>query len=268
VASLAGSVSTKTIKKYLYSVGVVCVEHGCANPVYEPLVERVVRGVKRTYGTAPRRERLPITTGVLSKIRPFFDFSRREERVYWAAGCTGTYALLRAGEFTAATRLSDTFLRQCDWTRVSSRIARLHLVASKTDPYRHGVDITIAANDSPTDPLSAMSAVEELTPADASAPLFMMDNGSPLARDQLIRRFRSALAAAGLNADSYNGHSFRKGGAQSLALARVPDHAIKVLGRWASDSYRLYIGLTASQFAAYSSAIGALPPGTDLPISA
>ena len=39
----------------------------------------------------------------------------------------------------------------------------------------------------------------------------------------------------------YSSHSFRKGGASSLQAAGVGDAAIRLLGRWKSDAFNLYV---------------------------
>ena len=44
--------------------------------------------------------------------------------------------------------------------------------------------------------------------------------------------------------DEFNGISFRKGGALSMALAGVEDMVIRDLGRWSSGCFRRYIVLT------------------------
>lgn len=273
VASLADKLSPRTIKKYLYAIGVMCVEQGFANPMHSPLVERVCVGAKRTYGeiSCGRPRRLPITTGVLATLRPFFDLAgSATDRMFWAAGCVGTYGLLRVGEFTVASARAShaNVLREEHFSWDGRRQARLHLEASKTDPFRLGVDIVLAANGSATCPLAAMEAMQTDRDDDATAPLFAMPDGRPLTRSAIIGRFRAALVRAGFDASRYNGHSFRKGGAQSLALAGVPDHVIKIVGRWASDCYRLYVGVTARQFSDYAAAVGRLPASQDAPLVA
>ena len=45
----------------------------------------------------------------------------------------------------------------------------------------------------------------------------------------------------GLPFESLKGHSFRIGAASAAAAAGLPDWLIKVLGRWSSNCYQLYI---------------------------
>ncbi|KAF8591603.1 hypothetical protein K439DRAFT_1626974 [Ramaria rubella] len=37
------------------------------------------------------------------------------------------------------------------------------------------------------------------------------------------------------------GHSIRSGGATALALAGVPDSVIQAMGRWSSETFRIYV---------------------------
>jgi hypothetical protein len=186
-----------------------------------------------------------------------------DDRVVWAAICTATCGLLRLGELTSSGSAGNrATLRMQDLTLVtregaclsasdcgpssSIEVAKIgHLAlfipASKTDPFSSGATIVIAA------PLAMSAVVAMLRQADAdplpSAPLFAEADGRSLRRRTVIDRTRILLTAIGQDASEYAGHSFRKGGASSLAAAGVPDHLIQTMGRWASDCYKLYIEL-------------------------
>jgi hypothetical protein len=267
VASKVGTLKIKTIKRYLASVATICQENGYPHPLAGSVrLERMLRGAKRVFGDGARRRRLPLTTGLLARLQPHFDMRLRSERMCWAAITTGVYGLLRGGEFTTNSRSASRFLRQSSLSWHDDTHAFLHLDASKTDPFRHGVDIHILANGTGTCPIAALRAMQRLTPAAPDSPLFMNNDHTPLTRAALVQRVRLAVQAAGMDASAYSGHSFRRGGAQSLAEAHVPDHAIQAMGRWHSWSYKLYLGITPSQLAHHSAAMGALPVASELPV--
>ena len=60
---------------------------------------------------------------------------------------------------------------------------------------------------------------------------------------------RSAISDVNLNT-----HSFRIGGASAAATAGIPDSTIQVMGRWASNAYRVYLRTPDATFrrAAYA----------------
>jgi hypothetical protein len=62
-----------------------------------------------------------------------------------------------------------------------------------------------------------------------------------LTRKAFIANLRHLLVRLGISSSSYSGHSLRVGAATSAAAAGVPDHLIKILGRWTSLSYLRYI---------------------------
>ena len=49
------------------------------------------------------------------------------------------------------------------------------------------------------------------------------------------------LAETGIDQRLYARHSFRIGAATAAAVVGIPTHTIKMLGRWSSGAYALYI---------------------------
>ena len=72
-------------------------------------------------------------------------------------------------------------------------------------------------------------------------PFFTFADGSYLTRERFVREVRAALAHAGVDCSAYAGHSFRIGAATTAARRGVPDSMIKMLGRWESSAYSLYV---------------------------
>jgi len=106
-------------------------------------------------------------------------------------------------------------------------VVAIHLRASKTDVFRHGVDVKVCNS----------TAVQALftylqhrpTPITPDSPLFATDDCRPLTRKHLLSSVTALLAMAQIDTSGHAGVSFRRGGATSLAAAGVPDHLVKLL---------------------------------------
>ena len=57
----------------------------------------------------------------------------------------------------------------------------------------------------------------------------------------MLSWLKSALQRVNIPSESVGLHSFRIGGATSLAMLGVPAHAIRIFGRWSSHCYMIYI---------------------------
>ena len=102
-----------------------------------------------------------------------------------------------------------------------------------------GVHIYLGFTGSHICPVSAVLSFLAVRPVGLSGPLLCAQNGEALTR--ACRVVRAALASKGVNPSRYLSHSFRIGAATAATQAGVPDHIIKMLGRWQSSAYLLYI---------------------------
>jgi len=162
---------------------------------------------------------------------------------------TAFSAFLRCGEFTVQSgRAFDPSIhltRSCvDF--FPSISAPLYVVltvpSSKTDPFRKGVAIYIAkAPGVHTFEVSALKSLFEHSEHDPESALFTRVDGAPLARAHFISRLKEGLLSAGYDPSKFSGHSFCWGAASSAMAMGFNDHKIQQLGRWRSDSYKLYI---------------------------
>ena len=72
-------------------------------------------------------------------------------------------------------------------------------------------------------------------------PLFCHANRAPVTRYQFAALLYKCSVKAGFDADRIKTHSFRIGRATDLSAMAVPVAAIKQMGRWESEAYKLYI---------------------------
>jgi len=83
-------------------------------------------------------------------------------------------------------------------------------------------------------------------------PLFHFLNGKPLTRVGFVDRIREALMEAGVDCKPYLGHSFSSEAATTAAKVGVQDTTIKMLGRWKSNTFQLYIKMPRHQLCSIS----------------
>lgn len=213
-------------------------------------LERIYRAIKRVQGTADTiKPKLPITTELLRKFEDLglLDDNIPEHRMLKAAMWSATTTLLRTGEFTAddTKRKPDSAsrktLRMRNWKiiQLDPPVAEIKLDESKTDPFRHGVELRMCH----TLALKFMHDYlqRRKTPLTPDQPLFALDDGSPLTRKTLVAAVEVLLNRANVDFSKYGGFSFRRGGATSLRAAKVGEAMVKILGRWRGWSYARYI---------------------------
>ena len=100
-------------------------------------------------------------------------------------------------------------------------------------------------------PITAMMAYLA-NRGDGDGPLFRFQNGQPLTRERFVAKVREALSTSGIDHNKYAGHSFRIGAATTAAQCGIPDSTIKLLGRWESSAYLLYVRTPRETLAALS----------------
>ena len=161
----------------------------------------------------------------------------------WAACCLGFFGFLWAGEFTINSIFDSDIHITVQDIQVDSRTdpssIRVHLKGSKMDPFRQGCHIYLGQGQYPICPISAKLTYLHLR-GSAAGPLFIHADGRPLSCQQLSSFLQSKLQAAGI-LGHYAGHSFRIGATTTAAQRGIPDHLIKALDPWSSDTYQRYI---------------------------
>ena len=233
-------------------------------------LEQVVKGVKREYAktTPGKRARLPITPEILLKLRGVWEARSKDYNsiMLWGACCLCYFGFLRAGEITVPSQAaydSGMHLNFADITvdSVSNpTLLKVRIKASKTDPFRHGVEIFVGRTNNKLCPVSAVLTYLAKRGSQEGM-LFRFENGKLLTRDRFVASVREALNAAGIDCKSYAGHSFRIGAATAAGKSGLPPATIQTLGRWESSAYMLYVRMSREELAGVSTLISQIPSG-------
>lgn len=225
-----------------------------------PRLELVVRGVKRSQARRgeSKKVRCPISIEILKKLcQAWQGKASAEAEMLWAAASLCFFGFFRSGELTvpsvagydAASHLSNSDVSVDSLS--DPQTLRIHLKASKTDPFRSGVDVFVGRTNCAVCPVSAVLAY--LTKRGSSpGPLFQFSDGRPLTRARFVAEVKEALSLAGIDSSQYSGHSFRSGAATTAVRRGIGDATIQMLGRWKSDAYRAYIKTPRDQLAEVS----------------
>ena len=171
------------------------------------------------------------------------DFNIPDHCLFWAACCLAYFGFLRSAEFTVPKLASfspSIHLGVADISvdsHSSPSCLCIRIKASKTDPFRKGCFVHIGRGTMHT----LQSLLSYLTiRGNGPGPLFLFQDGRPLARALLTDWLHRILSSAGIHGN-FSSHSFHIGAATVAARNGIPDHQIQALGRWTSTAYLSYI---------------------------
>ena len=211
-----------TIERRLASIAAAHSAAGYENPCGHGVVKAVLRGIRRTKGTAQTRKRALLVDDLRKLLAEIGGHRLIDVR---------DRALLLLG-FASALRRSELVGLNYSDVRFEREGVILVVRKSKTDQESHGAEVAVLYGSDPaTCPVRALQ-----TWLDASGitdgPLFRgMDRHGNLRPTRLTERMVSAIvkqyaALAGFNPDEFGGHSLRSGFATSAARAGKSEAAI------------------------------------------
>ncbi len=252
----------QSIKGYLSALRHLQIAELGSNPYAPgvfPRLEYVLKEIKHSPSAQSRSPRLPITPPILLALKQLWSTLAQDPDIVmlWAACCLGFFGFMRAGEFTtpSLSYFDPQAMLAPEDVSVDSHSSPsficVHLKQSKTDPFRMGVDICLGRTGKALCSVSAVLAYLAIRPS-SPGPLFIFRDGSFLSRQRLVTRLRQGLQRVGINPACFSGHSFRIGAATAAARAGMEDSVIKMLGRWESAAYQIYIRTPPEELAAFS----------------
>ena len=253
-----------SIKGYLSAVRRLQIVKGLGDPFTStwPLLEYILRGIKLRQAKDKKsraKKRLPVTPDILRKLREVWskDAHLLDNIMLWAVCCMCFYGFLRSGEVTLTS--GQEYDHEADLSEgdvalddlVNPTVVRVHIKASKTDPFRQGVFVYLGATGNDLCPVAAVSAYLAVRGREPG-PFFRFVSGTALTREALVRQLRAALSQFDKDISQYSGHSFHIWAATTAAAVGLEDSLIKTLGRWQSAAYQLYVRLPRERLASVS----------------
>ena len=204
------------------------------------LCRRTLAGCKRLRGVPTKRKRALTMDDLRTVINHYSTSTSHDDLLFVSQLLTAFFALMRLGELTISDDKSIF-----DHRKITSRTSvsvsdedyRFFLPSHKADKFFEGNTVIIQHHDISIDPLSFFKKYlisrDRLFPF--SPDLWLRADGSRPTRSFFIHRMRFFFKT------DIAGQSMRAGGATSLAENGVPPNLIQAIGRWASNTFQIYI---------------------------
>ena len=249
-------ISPSWVKSYLTAIRHLHIAEGYGDPHIHNMarLEQDLKGIKTVQLRGPKRvKRLPT---LLAKLKGVWSRgpNQFEGQMLWAAASLCFFGFMQSGELTIPSMKSYDAGAHLSFQDVTvdcvhnPRILRVNLKASKTDPFRVGVNVYVETTGNGLRPVTAVLHYM-VARGPGPGPFFKFEDGSPLTRAKFVVKVKEALSLAGVDCTAYSGHSFRSGAATTAAKQGVSDATIKMFGRWKSSTYQIYIKTPRQQLA-------------------
>ncbi len=206
------------------------------------LVCDTLKGSMRLY-SKPMRRKAPLTCDDLSRlVADLASPPSHDDSLFLALLLTGFHALMRLGDLVWPDhihhRTFSTVSRRLS-VHVTQDQYSFTLRTHKSDAFFEGDTILVRNRHPSPDPWVAfttyLSSRDHLFPCRSE--LWLLADGSIPLRSWFIRRLLQVFPPSA----NVSGHSMRAGGTTALALAGVPGDTIRLIGRWSSAAWQIYV---------------------------
>ena len=194
----------------------------------------------------PPKRTMPITFNILCDM--FEKIELRNDGIMMRAVTSMLFfGCLRAGELCVNDAVTfDRRSHVCvkDVTiDEENKYLKLFLKKSKTDRHSDGVTIFMGCSG---DFVCAFCRFKDFIqsfdkPRKDSAPLFTHHQGVVLTKSYLVNATKLLVGQIGRHSADYSGHSYRAGSATTAGIEEFSDYEVKLLGRWESSVYHVYL---------------------------
>lgn len=212
-------------------------------------MKAILEGASRLAPASSKRPlREPFRVDTLELFHSLLDLESHRDAAIFVCLTVVFYCVGRLGEFTVQSiKLFDP-MKHITRAHVSHLhdlnglpVTKFRIPWTKASPT--GEDAQCAPLEGVTNPIGALERHFRINPADPDAHLFAWKHPTsglrPLSRSEVTKRIASLTAAH--NLPNLKGHSLRIGGTLHYLLRGTPFDVVKTIGRWAGDSFTIYL---------------------------
>lgn len=257
-SSLGGSYSGSTANNYLCGVRAWHILHGLSWELNKAAMASLLSGVEKLAPpSSKRKRRLPFTIPFISSLLEKLDLNEPLDAAVRACLTVCFFSMARLGELTV-NRI-DGFNKEVHVSklRLTEERDRNNLRANvlfvpRTKVALQGQNIYWSKQNGPADPEDALANHFRVNnPGDDDHLFSYITKGKrrPLTKSAFLTRLKKAAKDA--NLDPLQGHGIRIGATLEYLLRGVPVEAVKIMGRWASEAFTIYLRKHAQIMAPY-----------------
>jgi integrase len=235
MANLASTCVAPTVNNYFAALGHFCRSRGIPWD-HIRADHRVVGALKglRYLKPGATTQKTPLTVPQMKELLGKLNMEKQDDIVFYTATVVGFFGMFRLGEL-------------CHHVDERRAIRRKHIVhqesgtyvflpGSKTDQTFRGAWVLLPKLPDELCPSTALRYLESKI-ENQETPLFTLQSGSQMSKAWYLRKLQSLLPLA----CGITGHSLRVGGATWAAQMGFSHDEIKLLGRWSSEAFRVYL---------------------------
>ncbi|KAJ7760658.1 hypothetical protein DFH07DRAFT_867812 [Mycena maculata] len=197
--------------------------------------------------SSQKKKRQPYTVEIILAILSHLDLSVPLDASVGSCLTTGFYSCARIDELTVKTLLSfdpAVHVKPSDMREEldPKGLLMTALAVPVTKSSKSGEDLFYTAQNDVSDPRKSFANHLHVNSPPPNAHLFAYKHASghrPLTKSAFIGRIHKGLRAAKL--DPLQGHGIRIGATVFYLLRGTPFDVVKAIGRWASDTFFLYL---------------------------
>ena len=248
---MARTVGYDHLKHLLYTIKYTHRALNIQYPIDGFQIDTTLQGLKRRLAKVPFQV-LPITPDILRRIYRFLDMRVLADLALWCSYLTAFYGLLRKASTVPDTSSGEEptcLLRRHLRVDVKNNIVYIYVGFSKTNNFcTRDIIIPVPGNSDPAlDLVRHLSTLYRLVDSPQDKPAFSFKKNSCISYSTFTSRLKQLLRKAGLDADLFSGHSFRRGGATFLHDNGGTALMVQACGDWSSQCFTKYLYLTEAQ---------------------